>query len=348
MVTGDHPATALAISRDLRLATDASQVVTGQELQGKSPAQTQTLIQRTAVFARIAPHQKLELVNAARALGYFVAVTGDGVNDALALRAANIGVAMGKSGTDVAREAAELVISDDDFSTIVAGIEEGQIAYDNVCKVIYLLVSTGAAEMILLGLAVATGLPLPLLPVQLLWLNLVTNGIQDVALACELSEGNVLNRCPRSAKEPIFDRLMIERTIIAAVVMSGVSFIAFQWLLNQGENVASARNQLLLLMVLFEKLHLGNCRSEQKSVFQISPFSSPILLIGTVIAFVIHVVMMYPPVGNTLLVTAPVDIRTWGIMFALGLTVLLAIEVHKLIQTRSHQPKHDRIQGTIL
>ncbi|EKU96493.1 cation transport ATPase [Leptolyngbya sp. PCC 7375] len=147
MITGDHPATALAIAQDLNLATTASQVVTGQTLVGQSPQDIHHLIQTTCVFARIAPHQKLQLVNAAKASGHFVAVTGDGINDAPALRAANIGVAMGKSGTDVAREASELVISNDNFTTIVAGIEEGRIAYDNIRKVIYLLVSTGGARL---------------------------------------------------------------------------------------------------------------------------------------------------------------------------------------------------------
>jgi Ca2+-transporting ATPase len=335
MVTGDHPATALAIARDLGLATTTHQVITGQDLEGRSPPEIQQLIQTTCVFARIAPHQKLQLVNAARASGHFVAVTGDGVNDAPALRAANIGVAMGKMGTDVAREAAELVIGDDNFATIVAGVEEGRIAYDNVRKVIYLLVSTGAAEIVLIGLAVATGLPLPLLPVQLLWLNLVTNGIQDVALAFEPGEGDALHRRPRSPREPIFNRLMIERTIIGAVVMGGVSFATFYWMLKTGQSVFSARNVVLLLIMLFEKVHIGNCRSEDKSAFQLSPWRSPILLVGTVVAFLIHVAMMYLPLGQTLLSTEPVDLKTWGILIALSLTILVAIETHKLLRSQT-------------
>ncbi|HUE83312.1 MAG TPA: HAD-IC family P-type ATPase [Pyrinomonadaceae bacterium] len=213
MVTGDHPATALAIARDLGFATTSDQVVTGADLVGRSRDYLENIISEVRVFARVAPRQKLEIVEAAIISGHFVAVTGDGVNDAPALRAANIGVAMGKSGTDVAREAAELVISDDNFATIVAGVEEGRIAYDNIRKVIYLLVSTGAAEVMMIGMTIVSNLPLPLLPVQLLWLNLVTNGIQDVALAFEPGEGDVLSRKPRPPRERIFNRLMIERTI---------------------------------------------------------------------------------------------------------------------------------------
>jgi Ca2+-transporting ATPase len=334
MVTGDHPATALTIARDLGLATTVSPVVTGQGLAGRSPQEIQHLISTTCVFARIAPHQKLQLVNAARASGHFVAVTGDGINDAPALRAANIGVAMGKAGTDVAREAAELVISNDNFATIVAGVEEGRIAYDNVRKVIYLLVSTGAAEIVLIGLAVGTGLPLPLLPVQLLWLNLVTNGIQDVALAFEPGEGDALNRRPRSPREPIFNRLMVERTILGAMVMGGVGFGTYYWLLNTGQSEFSARNSLLLLMVLFENIHIGNCRSESKSVFQLSPLGSPILLVGTLTALLLHVIMMHLPMGNFLLATEPVNGATWGRLIVLSLTVLVVMEIHKF--WRSH------------
>lgn len=330
MITGDHPATALAIARDLNLATTSSQVVTGQALANRSDIQQ--LIQTTCVFARIAPHQKLQLVNAARACGHFVAVTGDGINDAPALRAANIGVAMGKAGTDVAREAAELVISNDNFASIVAGIEEGRIAYDNIRKVIYLLVSTGAAEIILLTLAVLTGLPLPLLPVQLLWLNLVTNGIQDVALAFEPGESGTLRRRPRSPREPIFNRLMIERTLLGAILMGVVGFITYDWMLAAGQPVTAARNTLLLLMVLFEIVHIGNCRSESKSVFRLSPLRSPILLMGTTIAFLVHVLMMYVPVGRSVLSIEPVRLETWGILILLSLTVLLPIELYKLSQ----------------
>ena len=334
MITGDHPITARAIAQDLGLGGPATTVVTGAQLERLDSSDIQHLLHSTCVFARVAPHQKLLLVEAAQTAGHFVAVTGDGVNDATALRAANIGVAMGKSGTDVAREAADLVISDDNFATLVAGVEEGRIAYDNVRKVIYLLVSTGAAEIVLVGLAVVTGLPLPLLPVQLLWLNLVTNGIQHIGLAFEPGTAKVLQRPPRSPREPIFNALMVQRTLLAAAVMGGVGFSLFSYLLAQPEgNLTMARSALLLLMVLFENVHVGNCRCESTSALRLSPLRNPILVVGTLAAFTIHAVVMHRPVGQGLLSIRPVPLETWGLVIPLSLTVLVAIEVDKRIRS---------------
>jgi Ca2+-transporting ATPase len=330
MVTGDHPVTALAIARDLGLADAEEHVITGTMMSEQSPEELRDSIRSTHVFARIAPHQKLEIVEAARAAGDYVAVTGDGANDAPALRTSNIGVAMGKAGTDVAREASDLVISDDHFATITAGIEEGRIAYNNIRKVIYLLISTGAAEVVLVALAIASGLPIPLLPVQLLWLNLVTNGIQDVTLAFEPGVGNVLERKPRPPSEPIFNRLMIERTLVSALTMGVVAFILFQWLLATGWSEYSARNALLLLMVLFENVHIFNCRSESRSAFVLSPLRNPILMIGIVVAFSIHVAMLYLPWGNVLLSTEPVSVEQWITLALLSLSILVVMELHKL------------------
>jgi magnesium-transporting ATPase (P-type) len=338
MITGDHPVTALAIARELDLAARPDQVLTGREIEALDPDELREAVGRTRVFARTTPRQKLELVEAARQMGHFVAVTGDGVNDAPALRQANIGVAMGRSGTDVAREASELVITDDNFATIVAGVEEGRVAYDNVRKVIYLLVSTGLAEILLLSLAVLTGWPksaagaavLPLLPVQILWLNLVTNGIQDIALAFEPAEGDVLRRPPRPPGQRIFDRLMLERTVIAAVVMALVGFGAFWWMIaGAGWSEGQSRNGLLLLMVLFQNLHVGNSRSETRSAFRLSPLKSPILMGGVVLAFSLHMLSLRLPIAQRVLGVEPVDPATFAGLIGLAFTVVIAMEIHK-------------------
>jgi len=329
MITGDHPVTALAIARDLGMADSPEQVVTGAELQGQSSEELRAYFRRARVFARVAPRQKLELVQAARAEGHYVAVTGDGVNDAPALRTANIGVAMGKAGTDVAREAAELVITDDNFATIVAGVEEGRVAYDNVRKVIYLLISTGVAEVLMLGAAILTGMPLPLLPVQLLWLNLVTNGIQDVALAFEPGEGDALRRRPRPPRESIFNRLMIERTLVGGLVMAGLALGLFAVLLQWGFAESTARNLLLLLMVLLQNLHVGNARSETRSAFALSPLRNPLLLGGVIIAQLLHIGTLYAPLGQRVLHTEPVTFVQWLLLLALASVIVLAMELHK-------------------
>ncbi len=329
MVTGDHPVTALAIGRELGLAETPEQVILGRKLAEEDEEALPGLIDRARVFARVAPREKLRIVEAARRAGHFVAVTGDGVNDAPALRSANIGVAMGRSGTDVARDASDIVVSDDNFATIVQGVEQGRIAYDNIRKVIYLLVSTGAAEVLMVTLAVAAGLPLPLLPAQLLWLNLVTNGIQDVALAFEPGEGDELRRRPRRPRERIFNQLMIERTLVAAATMAAVGLGAFAWMLEHGWSEPSARNALLALMVLFENIHIGNCRSETKSALALSPLRSPILLSGAIGAFLIHVGSMHTTFGHRVLRTESLNLAAWGVLLALALIIFVVMEAHK-------------------
>ena len=331
MVTGDHPATALAIAKELGLARHDDHVVTGPELRATtSQDEIDQLTRRAHVFARIEPSQKLDIVRSLQRNGHFVAVSGDGANDAPALKAAQVGVAMGKSGTDVARETAEIIITDDNFNSIVAGVEEGRIAYANVRKVIFLLISTGAAELVLFTLALFTGLPLPLLAVQLLWLNLVTNGIQDVALAFEPGEGDEIRQHPRSPKESIFNRMMIERVIISALVIGLVAFFLYKTLLDWGYKVEEARNSTLLLMVLFENVHVFNSRSETLSIFRHNPMRNRILLFGTLIAQSIHIGAMYTPWIKDVLGIQPVSVEHWFELLGLALTVTIVMEIHKL------------------
>lgn len=341
MVTGDHPVTALAIARELGFADRMDQVVTGPQLKaaaGQGERAVDDLIRGARVFARVEPQQKLEIVKSLMRLGHFVAVTGDGANDAPALRAANIGVAMGLRGTDVARETADLILTDDNFASIAAGVEEGRITYANVRKVIFLLVSTGAAEVFLFFLAIVAGLPLPLLPVQLLWLNLVTNGIQDVALAFEPGEGGELRRPPRDPREPIFNRLMVERTLLSALVIGGVTFLAYRWMLNDGWDLSRARNGILLLMVLFENVQAGNSRTETRSVLQLSPLRNPILLFGTLIAQLVHIGALYTPGLREVLRTQPVSLGEWGILLAVALSLFGIMEGYNALHRTSRAP----------
>jgi len=336
MLTGDHPATALAIAKQLNLADDLSQIVTGKQINtAANEKELDFLTRGVNVFARLEPHQKLDIVKSLQRNGHFVAVSGDGANDAPALKAAEVGVAMGESGTDVARETADIIITDDNFSSIVSGVEEGRVAYANVRKVIFLLISTGAAEIVLFLLALISALPIPLVAVQLLWLNLVTNGIQDVALAFEAADGNELKRKPRPPGEPIFNRLMIERVVISALVIGVAAFVLFYYCLSIGMTVEDSRNVTLFLMVLFENIHVFNSRSETRSVFKQSLFTNPLLIIGTIAAQAIHIGAMYVPGLSDVLGVKPISLEQLSECFLIASSVLVVMELHKWIRART-------------
>jgi calcium-translocating P-type ATPase len=332
MITGDDPKTAAAIAGQAGLVFHADQITIGEAVRQAEKAgsdRLDDLTRQARIYARVAPAQKLAIVLSLARNGHFVAVTGDGVNDAPALKHAHVGVAMGRKGTEVAKESAGIVVTDDNFASIVHGISEGRTAYANIRKVILMSVATGAAEMLLFLLAIPLGLPMPLLPVQLLWLNLVTNGIQDVALAGEKPEGDELSRPPRRPKEPIFDQLMIRRIIFSALVIGGGGFAIFYWLLAAGYEVAEARNLLLLLFVMFENVQTVTSRSERRSVFTSSFFSNPVLLISIIAAQAVHISAMYIPWFRETLELAPISIAEWAITLLAASSILLVIELDK-------------------
>ncbi|MFC1780056.1 cation-translocating P-type ATPase, partial [Thermodesulfobacteriota bacterium] len=335
MVTGDHPATALGIARELGLAKDETDLVTGQELTKITAggADWHERLGRTSVFARVTPLQKLVIVDALNQQGHFTAVTGDGVNDAPALRKAHIGVAMG-TGTDVAKETASIIVADDNFASLVAGIEEGRFAYDNIRKVVYLLISTGGAEIVLFSLALCSGLPIPLGAVQLLWLNLVTNGIQDVALAFEGGEPGAMSHPPRPPREGLFNRLMVSQTLLSGVTMGLLAFSTWTWLLAQGMGVPEARNFVLLLMVLLENVQVFNCRSERVSAFRMPLKRNPLLIGGVLFAQGIHILVMQWPFMQRVLGVAPVTLGAWLSLFSLAGLLLVVMEVFKAVRNR--------------
>jgi P-type Ca2+ transporter type 2C len=340
MVTGDHPVTSLAIARDLGLAKSEDEVVTGPELKNYTDEQRVNKILHARVFARVEPQQKWEIVQTLMSHGHFVAVTGDGVNDAPALKTAHVGIAMGENGTDIAKESSDLILTDDRFASIVSGIEEGRVAFANIRKVIYLLISTGLAEIVMIFLSLIFQTPLPLTAVQLLWLNLVTNGIQHIGLTLEPKEGDELQRPPRDPQEPIFDRLMLERIFLSSFTMGVIAFWQFKSSLDLGLSVESARNMTLLLMVLFENVMVGNSRSELKSAFSMGIFRNPVLLIGTLMAQLIHIWAMHSSFMSDVLGLEKVSLQAWSVLLVEAMSVLLIIEIYKLFRRAYKLKRH--------
>ena len=337
MVTGDHPSTALTIARQLGLDTGADRVVTGKEFAalGATPDELKRRILAGTVFARIEPVQKLKIVEMLAASGETVAVTGDGVNDAPALQAAQIGVAMGRGGTDVAREASDLVLADDNFASIVAGVEEGRITYANIRKIVIFLLATGIAEIAMFLGAVVTGLPMPLTAVQLLWANLVTNGAQDVMLGFGKGEGDELRRPPRGRNEPLIDLTALALMIPPALVMAAFALVMLQWMLGRGHDLDSSRNAVLLLVVLFQNVYVMCMRSERRPVWREPIGSNPWLLVGVSLALLLQAIAMsWPPLGQ-LIGTEPVDPA--ALLFVGGgtLLILLVTEATKAAVARA-------------
>lgn len=334
MITGDHPATAKTIAQEIGIINEKTDVVTGQMLSAAGPPDSQAFenfVTSTTVFARVSPTQKFEIIDVLIRTGEFVAVTGDGVNDAPALKRANIGVAMG-SGTDVAKEVSSMIVIDDNFSSIVAGVEEGRFAYNNIRKVIYLLISTATGLIFLFITSIILGLPIPFLAVQLLWLNLVTNGIQDVALAFESGEPGAMKKYPRHPSETIFNNVMIKQTIVSGLAIGSIVLGAWYWL-NRYSFMSehSARNILLLLMVLIVNFHVFNCRSEYTSAFKIPLSRNKILVFGVIIAQGIHILSMQIPIMQDILRLQPITFQQWIKVLILAIPILIIMELYKKI-----------------
>lgn len=334
MITGDHVETARAIAAQLGI-DHSDDALTGTELAALDDEALAERVEHVSVYARVSPEDKLRIVRALQQQGEVVAVTGDGVNDAPALKAAEIGIAMGDKGTDVAREASEMVLADDNFVSITSAVEEGRVTFDNIRKVTFFLVSTGAAEITAIVVAVWLQWPLILLPAQLLWLNLVTNGLQDVALAFEPAERGVLRRPPRRPGGGVLDRLMWERVGLAGLVMGAGMLIMFRWELNTTDSLIRAQTVALTTMVVFQVFQAGNSRSETESVFRRNPLSNKLLFVATVAALGIHIGALYFPPTQYVLRVEPIEIGAWLRIVTIATSILVAMELHKALRSRS-------------
>lgn len=335
MITGDHAVTARAIATRLGIVdSDDAPVLTGEDLATIDRDRLRGRVGDVSVFARVSPNDKLRIVRALQDDGEVVAVTGDGVNDAPALRAAAIGVAMGKGGTDVAREASEMVLSDDNFVSIVAAIESGRVAFANIRKVSFFLISTALAETAAIMMSVWLGWPLLLLPAQILWLNLVTNGVQDLALAFEPGSGHVLTRPPRPQREGILSPLMWERTALTGIIMAAGALLMFDWQMDRSDSLVAAQSVALTTLVAFNIFQAGNARSENRSLFTLSPFSNPFLFWATLAAVGLHVGALHFAPTQHILGVEPISAAAWVRIVPVAMTVLVTIEIHKAIRRR--------------
>ncbi|MCA9062320.1 MAG: cation-transporting P-type ATPase [Planctomycetaceae bacterium] len=349
MITGDHGGTAGAIAREIGLdgAADSNGrplVLTGKQLAAMSESELTEAATRSAVFARVAPEQKLRLVEALQATGNVVAMTGDGVNDAPALRRADIGVAMGITGTEVAKEAADMVLTDDNFSSIEAAVEEGRGVYDNLVKFITWTLPTNLGEGLVILAAIVAGQTLPITPVQILWINMTTAVFLGLMLAFEPKEPGIMSRPPRATNMPILTRPLIERIVLVGVLLLIGAFGLFEWEILHGESEAKARTAAVNVFVFGELFYLFNCRSLRYSMFKLGVFSNPWVLCGAAAMAVLQLLFTYAPVMNFAFGSEPIGWMEWSLVLGIGMLIYLIVGTEKWLQRRFSDDRESKSQ----
>ncbi len=330
MITGDHKATAVAIACDVGIMTNDALALTGSELSRIAEDELDEIIDRVRVYARVAPEHKVRIVDAWRRRGHVVAMTGDGVNDAPALRRADIGAAMGITGTDVAKSAADMILTDDNFATIVAAVREGRVVFDNIKKSVQYLVSCNIGEIIVIFAAILLGLPRPLLPIQILWLNLITDGLPALALGVEPAERDLMRRKPRGRLGPVLDRASIVRLLVYGASVAGLGLASFAmglgWpreLSTSPAELASARTMCLMTMSFSQLLHAFNSRSELGSLFSVGVFANSRLVLAFVVSGLLQLGIVYTPVVSGFFNV--VDIHGMRFVESVGLAALILV-----------------------
>ena len=333
MITGDHPLTAYAIAKDLGLCHKESEVATGKDIshyKSLGNDELDNFIKNIKVFSRVTPLDKLEIVESLKRQGEFVAVTGDGVNDAPAINQASIGIAMG-SGTDVAKETAEMIVIDDSFSSIVEGIREGRCAYSNIRKIVLFLLSCGLAEVSFFLLAIAFGFDIPLVAIQLLWLNVVTDGLQDISLSLEKSDKDIMKEKPRPTKESIFSGDLIKEVLILGSMITIIVFGVWKYMMDNNVDKNIARSVIMMLMVVIQNLNVLSCRSEKNSIFKIPLFSNPILLITIIGSIMLQIIFSNISITSKFLQIVPLSFDIVLSCFMFAIVIIAIFEFYKII-----------------
>jgi Ca2+-transporting ATPase len=332
MITGDHPATARAIARRLGIVDHDGRVLTGAELAQLPLAQFEKEVEEVRVYARVTPEQKIKIVRALQDRGEFVAVTGDGVNDAPALKRADIGVAMGRGGTDVAREAADLVLLDDNFATIVRAVREGRRIYDNIRKFVKYTMTSNSGEVWTLFLAPFLGLPIPLLPIHILWINLVTDGLPGLALTAEPQERGIMRRPPRPPQENLFAKGLGYHVVWVGLLMGGISILAQAASYHAGN--PNWQSMVFTVLTLSQMGHVLAIRSERDSLFAQGLLSNRPLLGAVALTFALQMAVLYVPWLNPIFRTAPLSAAELGFCLLLSSVVFFAVEIEKAVVRR--------------
>ncbi len=338
MATGDHQITARAVAREIGILDEEGQVITGTEVDKMDEDELDEVMNDVNVFARVSPDHKHRLVESLQRHGYVVAMTGDGVNDAPALQTAEIGIAMGITGTDVTKETAEMVLTDDNFVSIVNAVEEGRIVFQNVRKVVKLLVATNTGEVLTMfsSLLIFAGM-LILQPLHILWVNLVTDGLLDVTLAMEPKEEEVMKDPPRDPGTRIINKGIFINVVIVAIIMA--VGVLFMFDLASGRDLVIAQTMAFTTLAMFQVFNSYNCRSLTRSIFQVGFFKNPYLLGGIAASLLLQVGAIYLPFMQEALDTAPLRLQDWGLIVLVTFSIVVVDEIRKLIQRQKKQKK---------